>query len=265
MQEIPPPTFTRICRYLRSKSDRLDRAFTLIELAIVIVVIGLGIGGIFVGQDMIHTSNLNKTISNKEKYIAAIMTFKTKYGCAPGDCPNASTLFPAENNVVDGNGNGLIESGNTDSGEHFQLWLHLQLAGLIEGKYLGSAWTPSGYHGTLDYYPGVNSPKSQLRDTVGYSIRWVGYNPPYTSWVEVPGGDYGTIFAIGAAGYALYANGGLSAKEAKFIDIKYDDGIPITGKIIGINMNGCIASGAYDTNASGLPCAQIIKTGFSNF
>ncbi len=66
------------------------RGFTLIELSIVLVIIGLIVGGVLVGQDLIHAAALRAVISEKDRFSAAIYTFQGKYGYLPGDFPNAS-------------------------------------------------------------------------------------------------------------------------------------------------------------------------------
>jgi hypothetical protein len=66
--------------------------FTLIELSILLVVIGLIVGGVLVGQDLIRSAGIRKTISELQKFQTAIATFKGKYDCLAGDCPNA-TIF----------------------------------------------------------------------------------------------------------------------------------------------------------------------------
>src|SRR5665213_703282 len=61
------------------------QGFTLIELSIVLVIIGLIIGGILVGQDMIKAAEGRAQISQIEKYNSAVHTFQAKFGALPGD------------------------------------------------------------------------------------------------------------------------------------------------------------------------------------
>ncbi|OYW77194.1 MAG: hypothetical protein B7Z37_05305 [Verrucomicrobia bacterium 12-59-8] len=74
--------------------------FTLIELAIVLVIIGLLIGGILAAQSMISTAKINATVRQIGQFDAAVMNFKSKYNYLPGDAP-----------AFGGNGNGLIDLG----------------------------------------------------------------------------------------------------------------------------------------------------------
>ena len=61
--------------------------FTLVELSIVLVIIGLIIGGVLVGKDLIANAEIRATVSVYQQLDAAVNTFKTKYNCLPGDCP----------------------------------------------------------------------------------------------------------------------------------------------------------------------------------
>ena len=85
----------------------MRRGFTLIELSIVLVIIGLIIGGVLVGKELIAASEIRAQISQFEKFQNATNAFKLKYGCLPGDCANASSFwdFSSYGGAL-GNGNG---------------------------------------------------------------------------------------------------------------------------------------------------------------
>lgn len=139
--------------------------FTLIELSIVLVIIGLIIGGVLVGKDLIHAAELRTIISDKEKYITAVNTFRTKYGELPGDMRQATSIFGAvggnsSDNFTDtcyntydpnqtsltcnGNGDGKIaDCGGTNfwqllcgNLENTLIWEQLAKAELIQGTYV---------------------------------------------------------------------------------------------------------------------------------
>ena len=59
--------------------------FTLVELAIVLVIIGLIVGGVLVGQDLIKAATVRSTVTDIEKYNGAVTTFRSKYNGLPGD------------------------------------------------------------------------------------------------------------------------------------------------------------------------------------
>jgi prepilin-type N-terminal cleavage/methylation domain-containing protein len=69
-----------------------NSGFTLIEMAIVIVIIGLLIGGVLVGRDMISAAEVRAQVLQIEKYNTAANVFREKYACLPGDCKNATNF-----------------------------------------------------------------------------------------------------------------------------------------------------------------------------
>src|SRR4051812_42973611 len=78
--------------------------FTLIELSIVLVIVGLLVGGVLTGNDLINAAKIRATVSQQEKFDAAVNTFRGKYDCVPGDCKNATKFGFA----TDGNGDGQV-------------------------------------------------------------------------------------------------------------------------------------------------------------
>jgi len=80
------------------------QGFTLLEFSIVLVIIGLIIGAIMVGKDLIRTAENRAFFSQIEKYNSAVNTFKLKYNCLPGDCANGTSYGFSRN----GNGNGFV-------------------------------------------------------------------------------------------------------------------------------------------------------------
>ena len=123
-----------------------QNGFTLIELSIVLVVVGLLVGGIFLGRDLIKSSSIRSTLSQLEKYKVAVNTFKLKYGYIPGDIPSRdasafgfyNVTGSLANTMACGDGNGVIQGWNADpwidggnvAGEVLMFWLHLSQAKL---------------------------------------------------------------------------------------------------------------------------------------
>ncbi len=112
--------------------------FTLIEIAIVLVVIGLLLGGVLKGQAMIENTKV-KSLSNTARGLsAAIYAYQDKYKAYPGDDARAKTNLPGAGpgcvagDVDNGNGNGQIT-------EYYDALEHLACAGLITGNYNGSS------------------------------------------------------------------------------------------------------------------------------
>lgn len=78
--------------------------FTLVELSIVLVIVGLLIGGVMVGKDLMSAAGNRAYISQLQKYSTATNAFKLKYDCLPGDCSSATAIGLANN----GDGNGFV-------------------------------------------------------------------------------------------------------------------------------------------------------------
>ena len=68
-----------------TKKQGKNKGFTLIELSIVLVIIGLIVGGVLVGQDLIKAAEIRATVSQVEGYNSAVNTFRLKYNGLPGD------------------------------------------------------------------------------------------------------------------------------------------------------------------------------------
>lgn len=133
-----------------SKNQR--RAFTLVELAIVLVIIGLVVGGIMVGRDMVESAQMRAVITQFERVETASKTFRLKYNCLAGDCKSASSYGLGTN----GNGNDVFDDYglrclspvanlslvlldcqpqfNRFYGEAQKFWAHLSAAGMVEGQ-----------------------------------------------------------------------------------------------------------------------------------
>lgn len=107
--------------------------FTLIEIAIVLVIIGLLLGGILKGQELITSARVRNIISQVDGTKAAFFGFQDRYRALPGDFTAATTQITGA--TQNGNGNGLIESGN----ESIAVWDHLSHAGFINGTFVFNA------------------------------------------------------------------------------------------------------------------------------
>ena len=101
--------------------------FTLVEIAIVLVIIGLLLGGVMKGQELIKSAKVKALIQEINGYSAAFNTYLDKYGAIPGDHKTASSDVKA--GLTDGNGNGNIS--RTEGREH--TFRHLEAAGLTSG------------------------------------------------------------------------------------------------------------------------------------
>lgn len=227
----------------------MQRGFSLVELSIVLVILGLLTGGILAGQSLIRAAELRSLTSEYQRYTAATQAFRDKYFAIPGDMSNAQSFWgvahatPATcvttvgtgTQTCNGDGGGTLNV-STGSNEFLRFWQHLANAGLLEGSY-------TGVQGTPYYIPGVNAPPSRLSGNLWLATS-VGVNAGTTVLFA---GDYGNVFGSpGSNGnYALTTAGslGLKPEEAWNIDTKMDDGKPSSGRV-----------GAYKGNGTNTNC-----------
>jgi len=123
---------------------KLTRGFTLIELAIVLVVIGLLLGGILKGQELIESARARNLISQMDSIKAAFFTFQDKYRALPGDYPGdlaRANLSGIVNDLVGGNSDGVVRD-TPQARESLLVWVHLSHANLISGNYRASGSQP---------------------------------------------------------------------------------------------------------------------------
>ena len=109
--------------------------FTLVEIAIVMVIIGLLIGGVLKGQAMVHNAKVKRVVKQADEIRAGVMAFYDKYGVYPGD-EDLGPIPPGTDGEGDGNG----QIAETEAEELFR---DLQLAGLISGVYDGTTDLPN--------------------------------------------------------------------------------------------------------------------------
>lgn len=122
----------------------VPRGFTLIELAIVLVVIGLLLGGILKGQELIESARARNLMSQMDSIKAAYYAFQDKYRALPGDYPGAlahANLSGIASSQVGGNGDGVVRD-TAQARESLLAWVHLSHANLISGNYQASGSQP---------------------------------------------------------------------------------------------------------------------------
>ncbi len=135
------------------RSINNEKGFTLVEIAIVLVIIGLLLGGVLKGREMIATAKIKNLINHANGLTAAVYAYQDRYSALPGDDNRATTHLPgasggcAAGDLVNGNGNGLIT-------EYRAAAEHLACAGFIKGTYDGTSQDISSPYGTsvLVYY-----------------------------------------------------------------------------------------------------------------
>jgi prepilin-type N-terminal cleavage/methylation domain-containing protein len=240
------------------------RAFTLIELAIVLAVIGILVGAVVAGSSMLRQSELQTIIADYSKYSNAVAQFSKQYGGLPGDLLDATNYWGDDNTncpdaavtngtpgTCNGNGDGQINSAGFVTGmsinEPFRAWQHLQLANYIDGNYTGiSAATSPQY---LTAALGTNAPKSRITNA-----GWTIYN--YSAFgVDQYNltSNLKNILIFGAvSGNNLTRGMAITPTEAWQVDKKIDDTLPATGRVMTwkpMTLANC-ATSAVDASAT---------------
>src|SRR5258705_9281752 len=120
---------------------QVQKGFTLVEIAIVLVIIGLLLGGILKGQEMITQAKIKNIMSAFSGISAAYHGYQDRYRAIPGDDPGASTRWTTAPAAVQGDGNGVV-TGTYNNGnaacattvESCKFWDHLRRAGFVAGS-----------------------------------------------------------------------------------------------------------------------------------
>ena len=129
------------------KSNKSTEAgFTLVEIAIVLVIIGLLLGGILKGQEMITQAKIKNAINDFNGVTVAVTSYQDRYRAIPGDDPNATTRWTTQspasgdnNGIILGKYNNSIASGApTNLQESNLFWQHLRIAGFVPGLTTGT-------------------------------------------------------------------------------------------------------------------------------
>jgi prepilin-type N-terminal cleavage/methylation domain-containing protein len=198
---------------------RSQSGFTLIEIAIVLVIIGLLLGGILKGQELINSARVKSLASDFRNIPVFIYGYQDKFRALPGD--DSAVVMHLTNAIAattgGTTGNGVIEGAwdsTTTTVESYLFWQHVRLAGLAPG---------TTTVGAADYPP-LNAAGGRLG---------VQSAAPFTSMTS------GTYFICST---------GISGRFAKQLDTQLDDGVPNTGSM----QSGITATNPASTAALGI-------------
>lgn len=211
--------------------NRKQQGFTLIEIAIVLVIIGLLLGGVLKGQELITSARVRNLISQQDGVKAAFFGFQDRFRALPGDYASAVTNLKCTSTCLFGNGDGQIQNGAPPVGgsqpsEAILSWTHLTAANFLNGSYnMATGATLAD---------DTNSPKN-----------------PYSIYMQL---IYDNNYADAApvSKHNLKTGNQVPVEILAEVDRKIDDGNPMQG--------GFRFSRYTPTSATGLPAAATTYT-----
>jgi prepilin-type N-terminal cleavage/methylation domain-containing protein len=213
---------------------RQQKGFTLVEIAIVLVIIGLLLGGILKGQEMITQAKIKNVMADFSGISAAYHGYQDRYRAIPGDDPQAASRWSgaAISATAGEPGNGRVqgswESGT--AGDESRLWWdHLRRAGFVSGN-------------------GTQQPFNAVTGLIG-----------------VQTGDTAGGAIFGGFSGLIICSGNLPDKVSIAVDSQMDDGLPATGTVRALLQSGAPNPPLPATTAATPNATGYQETGSNNY
>jgi prepilin-type N-terminal cleavage/methylation domain-containing protein len=188
---------------------KTQKGFTLVEIAIVLVIIGLLLGGILKGQEMITQAKIKNVMADFSGISAAYHGYQDRYRKIPGDDNGAAARWTG---ATDGNGNGVVAGTYQNGGaacavgvEACNWWDHLRRAGFVAGS-------------------GADNPSKALAGRIGVQTG---------DGAATTGPALGGAAGVGGFAGLIVCSANLPDKIAIAVDTQMDDGVRSTGGVRG--------------------------------
>lgn len=195
-------------------APRRAGGFTLIELTIVLVVVGLLMGGVLKGQELITSARVRQLVAQQEGHKAAYFGLQDRFRAFPGDYAGASRTLNCAGGIPCANGNGIVEldafpvsidGAMSEARENLLAWTHLASAGFLKGSYVMASGDTTPTDG--------NSPKN-----------------PFNVFVQLGwDAEYADLAASHPARHNLKTGAQIPVEILAEIDRKTDDGNAVRG------------------------------------
>jgi len=225
---------------------RRDAGFSLVELAIVLIIIGLIVGGVLKGQDLIESARVNSIQTQLNEVRVAASTFLNKYDDLPGDLADEDLVDDGDANLAGGDGDGRVEGARTDetqsNSEAVAFWQQLRADNLLGG--------------IQDTAAAAMAPADGLQSRVGgyYTITWETQGGTTSHWILLGDG----------ANSDVNDDSVLTPLQIRGIDVKSDDGDPQEGNVLAddgddATANDCVTSGGDYATGDVVGCIALFK------
>ncbi len=254
-----------------SGRGKAQKGFTLIEMSIVLVIIGLIVGGILKGQEIVENSRQKNALAEVERIRAAVNTFVDRYRALPGDFALAQGAagvgrITTSALVINGDGDGIVEpvaaaataagivgvnggiAGAAGTGETVSFFTQLSAADLIGGVTLSAAAQTA-------FGEGAALPAGPFPGT--------GFTIAYGSYDNLAGYELASHWLRLSKGPPTAITAGLTAKQMQSLDVRIDDGVAATGQFrsggLAAPCGTAVATPDYQATVETVSCIALVS------
>lgn len=235
-----------------------QRGFSLVELSVVLVILSLLLSIIMVGSTLVQNAHINTIITEQYEHQNRIYKFYEMYNAVPGDFADAVLTFGCNSGKPCENGNNDRRIDHNMSTERFQIWRHLNLAGMISKMYSGAQ-----VNNTKMSQVDINIPSSRFGDNLGYMV-YYGTDTVSISQ-DVDSTSYNCMMLANYEQQNIFGFGespALPSHILSMVDRKIDDGNPRSGNIVAdLSDTMCYTTLAqvHSYTASKLPACKMLS------